>query len=272
MRWLCDDPPCPFRDRCERSATAAAVLLGPVGTRRTLVPDADSGTPSPIDPREPSQIASRASMQDVRRIALHALERDDLPDGGAATVAATVRTLRTRLPGVSLELHTGDFGGELRRVRDVLRTLPDLFHHALPTSPRLFPKVVPGGDYVQSLETLRVAKEEFERIRLRSTVVVGLGETRDELVASLADLKSVRVDEVLLAHAAPAPGRTAPSADLLARIATVAQKLHFARFEIVAHPRACVADSAPGPAPPTAPKAKRPARRPASAPPRKRRR
>lgn len=238
---LCAEPLCDLHARCAPHSTAAFLLLGPCGTRATLVPSIPQGSPARVDPAEPARVAEAVRASACRFAALIAATRDDLADGGAAHLAHAIRAVRAAAPGVRVELHAGDLGGSVPAQRALLAARPDLLHHALPACPRLAATAAPGGDYVRSLEWIRLAKEEFEAIRVRATLPLGLGETRDEIVASIADLRSVRVDELILA-VAPLPYRkAAPHADLIQRVSTVAAKLGFERIEVLQHARSCVA-------------------------------
>jgi len=202
------------------------------------VPHLAAGSPAPLDAGAPARLAEVVKRAGEPRVTLLAVVRDDLADGGAAHLVACVRAIRSAAPGVAIEVHVGDFGGSLRAVRQVLASRPDVYHHPLVTIPRLLPKLQPGSDYVHALECLRIAKEEFEPVRTRSTLCFDLGESRDELVASVADLKSVRVDELVLAPAPADLRRGTCTPETVEKAATVARKLHFPNVEIAAAPRA----------------------------------
>jgi lipoyl synthase len=211
----------------------AHLVLGATPTRRMAVPAIEAGSPSPLDAGAPAKLADALRRSGEKRVALIAVVRDDLADGGAAHVVACVRAIRATAPGVAIEVQACDFGGSLRAVRQVLASRPDVYHHPLVTIPRLLPKLQPGSDYVHALECLRIAKEEFEPVRTRSILCYGLGESRDELVASVADLRSVRLDELVLAAAPPALRRGIVAPDTVEKAATVARKLRFPSVEVV---------------------------------------
>ena len=236
---FCEESHCPLVERCKPAGMGALVVLGPEGTRASLVPPIAMGTPPTVDQESVDRWVSRVKRSGQKRIALLAATRDDLVDGGAAYLGALMRAMRAAIPNVAIELHVSDFGGALNAWRDLLRMNPVLVHHAVAAAPRLYAKLFPGADYVRSLEVLRIVKEEFEPVRLRVTICLGLGETKDEIVAALADVKSVRADEVLLAVAEPPLRKAAPSAEVLEKVLTVGRKLVFARLEVLPVLRSC---------------------------------
>jgi lipoic acid synthetase len=239
MSLYCEDSRCPLGARCAPAGAGALVVLGPAGTRASVVPPIAKGGPAPVDRGAIDRWVSDVKASGRSRIALIAAARDDLVDGGAAYLGVLIRALRASMPTIAIELHVGDFGGALNAWRDLLRSGPSLAHHAIAAAPRLYAKLLPGGDYVRSLEILRIVKEEFEPVRLRATICLGLGETKDEIVAALADLKSVRAEEVLLVVAEPPLRKAPPAPEVLQRVLAVGGKLGFARLEVVPHPRSC---------------------------------
>jgi lipoic acid synthetase len=236
----CDSPACNLAPKCGASRRAAFFVLGSRGTRRCLVPPFEEGTPEPIDDAAADSIVQRVASRKLAEVVLLGVPRDDLGDGGAAAFARAVRAIREATPRTQIEVYISDFGASLRNLREFLGCRPAVVHHALTTPPRLFGRVLPGSEYVHSVEVLRIVKEECDGILLRSTICLGLGETRDELVATLADLRSVRCDEVLFAPA-PHPTAAMPTSAVLDKIATVATKLHFSRVAFLDHARSCVA-------------------------------
>lgn len=236
----CESPACPAAPACGAARAEAFLLLGPFGTRPLGPPWVPTGAVERPDVTLGERIAARAARLSLSQISLIAAQRDDLPDGGSEMLAAAVRAIRRASPATRIEITCGDFGREARCLRSVLAARPQQFHVGLGTCPRLYPKVLPGCDYVAMLECLRVAREEFETVRLKATLSFGLGETRDELVACIADLKSVRVEELCLAPAPPELRRgSGPSADWVERVALVARKLAFDRVAVLAEPRPC---------------------------------
>jgi lipoic acid synthetase len=198
-----------------------------------------AGVAVPWDPAKIDDCARAVASAGLTRVALLSVTRDDLADGGSSRLTELVRRLRQLAPATAVELHVGDLRGPLNAWRDALRARPDLVHHWVAAAPRLYVKHFEGADYVRSLEILRVAREEFDKIRTRATLLTGLGESKDELVAALADLKSVRADEVLLTDAPPPLRATPPTAEVLEKVLTVGRRLGFARLERIEHPRSC---------------------------------
>lgn len=199
-----------------------------------------AGATTPLDSANIPLFVKSLQANNIRSIALLCAARDDLGDGGSAFVVETIRAIRSLRNRTFIELHICDFGGSRRALRDVLAARPDLLHHSVVTSPRFYTKFAPGFDYVRSLEILRIAKEEHETIRTRSSLAIGLGENRDDLVAALADLRSVRVDEIFLVPAQP-QRKPLPPTDALEKVKIVAGKLGFDTFEILTAPRTCAA-------------------------------
>ncbi len=155
-----------------------------------------SGRPNPLDPNEPQETASRVEAMGLRFAVLTSVNRDDLPDGGAAHFAATISAIRRRCPEVAVEVLTPDFMGDLEAVAKVVAAGPMVFNHNTETVPRLYPVVRPAGRFERSLAVLREAKRLGsalfgEGFRTKSGLMLGLGETEDELM---------RVFEALAAH------------------------------------------------------------------------
>lgn len=215
------------------------MILGPLGTRRGLSPPIPAGATESIDAERVDRWVSAAAGSGLERVALLCATREDLADGGVAWMEELLRRLRKAAPRVEVELHVGELGASVGHLRKLLRWGPKLVHHAVAASPRIYHKYFRGVEYVESLEILRMVKEDFDGIVSRATVALGFGETKDELVASLADLKSVRVDEVLLAQADAGSARPAPAKETIDRAMAVGRKLGFRRLECVDAPLSC---------------------------------
>jgi lipoic acid synthetase len=198
LTTVCEEARCPNLGECFSRGTATFMLLGDRCTRRCGYGSVSTAKPLPPDPDEPLRVADAAARLGLRYVVLTAVARDDLRDGGAAQFAATVRAVRGRLPAAQVEVLTPDFKGDPQALGVVLAAAPDVFNHNIETVPRLFPDVRAQGDYARSLELLAVAKAQHPEQVTKSGLMIGLGETDDEVGHVLADLRAVGVDIVTL--------------------------------------------------------------------------
>lgn len=236
----CEATNCTFRPRCATAAIAAFAPLGPRGSHASIAPPVPSGAPGACVPRKRDALQWIADHK-LSTVALIAPARTDLGDCGTSVLLDWFSAIRRQSPGVIIELYISDYQYHGAALRELLRARPEVVHHALTTSPRVLPKVLPGASYTASLNMLRIASEEFESIRLRSTIALGHGETRDELIACVADLKSVRVDELLFIRPPAGTAKSVATPEFLARLRQIAEKLQFQRMEVLDAPRPCVA-------------------------------
>ncbi len=193
---VCEEARCPNLGECFSRGTATFMLLGDRCTRRCGYCSVSTARPQPADPGEPLRVAEAAARLSLRYVVLTAVARDDLADGGSSQFAATVRALRERLPGVSVEVLTPDFKGDLAALARVLDSGPDVFNHNVEMPPRLFPSLRAQGSYRRSLDLLAAARELRPGQVTKSGLMVGLGERDDEVLQVLADLRGVGVDIV----------------------------------------------------------------------------
>lgn len=194
LTTVCEEARCPNLGECFSRGTATFMLSGDRCTRRCGYCAVATARPLAPDPSEPARVAEAAALLGLRHVVLTAVARDDLEDGGAAQFAATVREVRARLPGAKVEVLTPDFKGHRRSLAVVLDAAPDVFNHNIEMVPRLFPRVRPQGSYRRSLELLASAKRMRPGQVTKSGLMVGLGETDDEVLGVLSDLRSVQVD------------------------------------------------------------------------------
>lgn len=188
LHTVCRSARCPNHGECFASRTATFMILGDVCTRHCTFCAVGKGTPAALEVDEPERVARAAAELGLRHLVVTSVTRDDLPDGGAGHFAATIRAARSQLPEAAIEVLTPDFGGDRAAVRVVLEAGPDVFNHNLETVVGLYTKVRPQADYARSLELLRFAADEFPGIRTKSGLMVGLGETREELKHTFGDL------------------------------------------------------------------------------------
>lgn len=191
LHTVCESARCPNIHECFHRGAAAFMILGGVCTRGCSFCSVPKGSPRaqalPLDPAEPLNVARMAARMGLAYVVITSVNRDDLPDGGAAHFAATLNAVRAALPQARIEALTPDFCGNTRALSLVLDTRPDVLNHNVETAPRLYRKVRPQADYLQSLEVLSFARRRGAAL-VKSGVMVGLGETEDEINQVLVDL------------------------------------------------------------------------------------
>ncbi len=184
---ICRQANCPNRGECFNRGTATFLIMGPNCTRNCRFCDVVSGTPRTLDPEEPNRLAEAAKRLNLRYVVVTSVTRDDLPDGGAGHFARVIDELRKALPESRVEVLVPDFRDRQEALRTVMAARPDVFNHNIETVPDLYRTVRPGADYSRSLALLRRAQEEFSALT-KSGLMVGLGETTDQLRQTFADL------------------------------------------------------------------------------------
>ncbi len=192
LHTVCEGAKCPNRAACWHDSAAAFLILGDACTRDCrfcAIPHA--AQPLPPDPDEPARLAEAAAALGLRHVVVTSVTRDDLPDGGAAHFAAVVHAIRARIPAASVEVLVPDFQGDRTAAAVVLAARPDIFNHNLETVERLHPAVRPQADYRRSLAVLAQAAQGAARVK--SGLMLGLGETDDEIAATLRDLLAAGV-------------------------------------------------------------------------------
>ena len=191
LHTVCSSARCPNRHECWNSGTATVMLLGDTCTRNCRFCAVAHGVPLPPDPGEPARVARAARELGLRHVVLTSVTRDDLPDGGASVFAAAIRALRSELPDATVEVLTPDFRGSEDALGVVVEAGPDVFNHNLETVRRLQVEVRPQASYERSLGVLRSASARGRRMRVKSGLMLGMGETEDEVLGAMADLRSV---------------------------------------------------------------------------------
>jgi lipoic acid synthetase len=198
LHTVCEEARCPNLGECFTRGTATFLLLGDRCTRRCAYCAVSTARPLPPDPAEPERVAEAAGRLGLRYVVLTSVDRDDLADGGAAHFAATVRAVRRAQPEAGIEVLTPDFKGDQGALRSVLETGPDVFNHNIETVPRLFPRLRPQGRYRLSLDVLASARAIRPGQTTKSGLMVGLGETDEEVVRVLEDLRRAGADVVTI--------------------------------------------------------------------------
>lgn len=199
LSTVCLSARCPNRRECFSHQTATFLILGEICTRHCTFCAVEKGrVPAPPSIDEPNRLAQALGDLGIGHAVITSVTRDDLPDGGAAQFAATVRTIRERCPAVTVELLVPDFAGSAESLTTVLLAQPDILAHNLETVPRLYPKVRSGANYHRSLDLLFKAKERSPDVTTKSGFMVGLGEAADEVESVLRDLQAVGCDMVTI--------------------------------------------------------------------------
>jgi lipoyl synthase len=195
LHTICEEAACPNIGECwGEFRTASFLLLGDTCTRNCGFCDVTTGRPGEVDWGEPTRLAEAVARLELRHVVITSVTRDDLPDGGAAIFAATIRQLKRRDPTLGVEVLIPDFQGNWDALAAVMEAQPDILNHNLETVPRLYARVRPKAIYTQSLELLLRARELSPRTPTKSGLMVGLGETRAELLRVFEDLRANQVD------------------------------------------------------------------------------
>ena len=194
LHTVCEEARCPNIGECWEAGTATFMILGDTCTRACAFCAVKSGRPLPLDTGEPLRVAQAVRRMGVRHAVVTSVNRDDEPDGGAAIFAATIRWVRRLSPGTSVEVLIPDFEGNWDALATVMAARPEILNHNTETVPRLYRRVRPKARYERSLELLRRAREMAPDGITKTGVMVGLGETRDELLTVMADLAGVGCD------------------------------------------------------------------------------
>ena len=188
IHTVCQEAHCPNQWECFSSRTAAFLIMGPYCTRNCGFCAVDHGTPGPVDPEEPARVAEAAHSLGLRYAVVTSVTRDDLTDGGASCFAATIGAIRGKLPGTLVEVLVPDFRGDWQALGTVLAAGPDVINHNIETVARLYGTVRPGASYEQSLGLLAEAKRLAPSIPVKSGLMLGLGESRQEIRHTIKDL------------------------------------------------------------------------------------
>ncbi len=190
LHTVCQEAKCPNIWECYAHQTATFLIMGSRCTRNCRFCSVTPGPPEPLDPQEPARVAEAAARMGLRYAVVTSVTRDDLPDGGAAHFAATIRELRRLIPGTRVEVLIPDFQGDGSALQTVLAARPDVLNHNIESVPRLYPQVRPQADYLRSLALLKRAREFDSGIATKSGLMLGLGEETPEVRRTLQDLRA----------------------------------------------------------------------------------
>jgi len=191
LHTICEEARCPNRWECWNARTATFLILGDICTRRCHYCSVETGRPGPVDHHEPQRVAEAVAALGLRHAVITSVNRDELPDGGATIFAETIRLTRRVNPHCTIEVLIPDFEGNEAALASICSVKPDVLNHNIETVPRLFPSLRPQGKYLRSMELLGRAKQ-------RSGLIVGMGETLDEIHAVLRDLRAEHCDMVTI--------------------------------------------------------------------------
>lgn len=213
LHSVCEEARCPNRGECFSRRTATFLILGDTCSRACGFCAVGHGRLGPPDPAEPTQIAAVAAELGLRYVVITSVTRDDLPDGGAGQFAACIGAVRERAPGATIEVLVPDFQGDAAALAAVLTAAPDVFNHNVETVPRLYPTVRPQADYRRSLEVLARARAVRPGGPVKSGLMVGLGETRDEVRTVMRDLREAGCDVLTVGQYLQPTRRNLPVAE-----------------------------------------------------------
>jgi lipoic acid synthetase len=199
LHTVCEEASCPNIGECFSKGTATFMILGDVCTRRCPFCDVAHGKPLPPDANEPAHLAQSIALLKLKYVVITSVDRDDLRDGGAQHFAACLAAIRAGSPATKLETLVPDFRGRLDIALDALaESLPDVLNHNLETVHRLYPLARPGADYAHSLKLLKEFKERFPQVTTKSGLMLGLGETDEEVLQAMRDLRAHAVEMLTL--------------------------------------------------------------------------
>jgi len=199
LQTICTNANCPNRGQCWARGTATVLILGNICTRNCKFCSVAAGKPAPPDPSEPARVAEMARRMDLKYLVITSVNRDDLPDGGAAQFRNCIIETRRLRPDMKFEILTPDFRRCQGQALEILRpALPFVFAHNVEVVPELYPKARAGGDYQESLDLLRLAKDTYVDVITKSSIMLGLGETDGQIERTLGDLRAVRCDRITI--------------------------------------------------------------------------
>jgi lipoic acid synthetase len=199
LNTVCEEASCPNIGECFGHGTATFMIMGSLCTRRCPFCDVAHGRPEPLDAEEPRHLGETIAKMGLKYVVITSVDRDDLRDGGAQHFVDCIRAVRELSPATRIEILTPDFRGRLDRALAILDAgPPDVMNHNLETVPRLYRQARPGSDYAHSLQLLRDFKARHPGVPTKSGMMVGLGETNDEILEAMRDMRAHHVDMLTL--------------------------------------------------------------------------
>lgn len=194
LNTVCEEAACPNIGECWKNRHATVMIMGDTCTRACRFCNVKTGRPNRLDPDEPKNVAEAVREMHLRHVVITSVDRDDLEDGGAEHFVKVIGAVREHAPGTTIEILTPDFRNKEGAIRKVAEARPDVFNHNLETVPRLYQAIRPGARYFGSLRLLDTVKDAAPDVFTKSGIMVGLGETKEEVMQVMDDLRSARVD------------------------------------------------------------------------------
>ena len=194
LTTVCEEAGCPNIGECWNKKHATFMIMGEVCTRACAFCNVATGKPEELDKMEPLRVGVAVEKMGLKHVVITSVDRDDLKDGGADHFVKTIGAIRFKSPETTVEILPGDFRGDMESIESVIRARPDVFNHNLETVPRLYPTVRPGARYFRSLRLLQRVKEVDPSIFTKSGLMVGLGETREEVAQVMDDMRAANID------------------------------------------------------------------------------
>jgi lipoyl synthase len=233
LHTVCEEATCPNIGECFGKGTATFMILGDLCTRRCPFCDVGHGVPLPPDAEEPAKLAATIAAMQLKYVVITSVDRDDLRDGGAGHFAACIRVIREHSPATTIEILVPDFRGRLEIALDILAAdPPDVMNHNLETVPRLYKQARPGADYAHSLKLLQEFRRRLPAIPTKSGLMVGIGETDDEILQVMRDLRAHDVEMLTIGQYLAPSGHHLPVTryvhpDIFKMYADEAEKMGF---------------------------------------------
>ena len=194
LNTVCEEAACPNIGECWSQKHATVMIMGDTCTRACAFCNVKTGVPNALNPHEPENLAEAIEKLHLKHVVITSVDRDDLPDGGAEHFAQCIAAVRRRSPNTTIEVLTTDFLRKEESIKVVAGAKPDVFNHNIETVPRLYKSIRPGARYFNSLHLLKKVKELDPSIFTKSGIMVGLGETKDEVLQVMDDLRAADVD------------------------------------------------------------------------------
>jgi lipoic acid synthetase len=198
LTTVCEEAGCPNIGECWQQKHATFMIMGEVCTRACAFCNVATGKPEALDKLEPLRVGVAVMQMGLKHVVVTSVDRDDLPDSGAAHFVNTIKAIRMKSPGTTVEILPGDFRGDLGAAETVIMARPDVFNHNLETVPRLYPSIRPGARYFRSLRLLQRVKEIDPLQFTKSGLMVGLGETKEEVAQVMDDMRAANIDFITI--------------------------------------------------------------------------
>lgn len=193
LNTVCENARCPNKNECYTKQTATFLIMGNICTRNCRYCNISGGVPEPLNENEPKEVANAIKELGLKYAVITSVTRDDIKDGGAEHFARTIEEIRKISPETKIEILTPDFNGDENSLDIIIKAMPEVFNHNIETTKQIFKKARPKGNYQTSLEVLKYVKDN-SNIKTKSGLMVGLGETFDEIEETFKDLKNVGCD------------------------------------------------------------------------------